>query len=90
MMAMLTTLNGTKKLNLHSYICRGYNASNFNYIVNLSDDCDVLFQQEHWLADVPLDSFNHISPHFLDAGVISFLPTDFLARRRGGGCSIFW
>ena len=90
MMTGLTTLNGTETLHLFSYNCRGYNASKTNYIVNLLDKCDVLFLQEHWLADEQLDTCSQISPHLLASGVSGISPIDVLDGRPYGGCSILW
>ena len=72
---------------LYSYNSRGLNDLRKIYLESLLLKCDLLYLQEHWLADAQLDA---ISPHHFVCGVSGFNSLDVLRDRPFGGWAIFW
>ena len=60
------------------------------YTRKLLSQCDVLFLQEHLLADSQLFELGSINKNFLYHGVCGFDSTEVLSGRPYGGCAILW
>jgi len=50
--------------------------------------CNILFLQEHWLADVQLSTLANICPNLAFTGISGFDNSNTLAGRPYGGCAI--
>lgn len=73
-----------------SFNLRGFNFVKREYTRKLLSQCDVLFLQEHWLADSQLFELGSINKNFLYHGVCGFDSTQVLSGRPYGGCAILW
>ena len=76
--------------NLCSYNCRGFNFVKKEYINRLLTKCDILLQQEHWLAETQLSDLASINDMFLYHGMSGFGNEEVLIGRPYGGCAILW
>lgn len=79
-----------RSLSVISYNCRGYSLVKNNYINNLLANCDILFLQEHWLADDQLVILGQLNRQFLSHAVCGFDNNEVLSGRPYGGCAILW
>ena len=73
-----------------SYDCRGFNKLKCDYIKYLLRSCNVLFLQEHWLADDQLRTLGSIDDKFSYTAVSGFCNDDVLGGRPYGGSAILW
>ena len=84
------TSSTVMNLRVISYNSRGPNDSRKIYLENLLLKSDLLFLQEHGLADAQLDVLRAIShPHHFVCGVSGFDSLDVLRGRPFEGCVIF-
>lgn len=77
-------------LSITSYNCRGLTDLKNSYIKTLMFKSNIIFLQEHWLADDQLQCIGDIDDTFLYTGVSGFDSSDVLAGRPYGGCAILW
>ena len=77
-------------LTVSSYTCRGFNSIKSRYIASLLARCNILFLQEHWLADGQLNLLAGISENMSYTAVSGFDCDDVLVGRPFGGCAILW
>jgi len=80
--------NSVDSLILSSFNCRGFNTTKSSYIASLMSHCNILFLQEHWLADVQLSTLGDICPNLAFTGISGFDNSNVLAGRPYGGCAI--
>jgi len=73
-----------------SFTSRGFNASKKYYLSKLLTCCDILFFQEHWLAEDQSPCLNVVSPEHCAVGISGFDNSEVLRGRPYGGCAIFW
>jgi len=60
------------------------------YIRRILSSCDILFLQEHWLADGQLACLTSLSADHVAVGISGFDDSDVLRGRPYGGCAIIW
>ena len=87
--------NFNTSFTVSSYNCRGFNSIKSRYNASLLARCNILFLQEHWLADGQLNilasiSENSISENMSYTAVSGFDCDDVLVGRPFGGCAILW
>jgi hypothetical protein len=82
--------NSVTSFTVSSYNCRGFNSIKSRYIASLFARCNVLFLQEHWLADGQLSMLADISENISYTAVSGFDSDDVLVGRPFGGCAILW
>ena len=47
-------------LKITSFNCQGFKDRNYNYIIDLFNDCNILLLQETWLYNFEHNNFNNI------------------------------
>ena len=72
-----------------TYNCRGYNSIKACFIKKLLSQCDVLFNQEHWLLRDKLHLLQNISEEFIVFSKSSIDDGKLLIGRPYGGTAIF-
>jgi len=82
--------NISDNLIISSYNCRGFNSTKSRYIASFLSKCNILFLQEHWLADAQLNVLGNISTDIAYTGISGFGSSDVLSGRPFGGCAILW
>jgi len=70
-----------------SYYSRGFNDSKKHCIPRILSACDILFLQEHWLADGQLACLTTLSSDHVAVGISGFDDSDLLRGRPYGGCA---
>lgn len=90
--AMYVTMSdcNANMLRVVSYNSRGFNDSKKQYIRRILSECDILFLQEHWLADGQLACLTSLSADHVAVGISGFDDSDVLRGRPYGGCAIIW
>ena len=78
-------------LKITSFNCQGFKDRNYNYIIDLFNDCNILLLQETWLYNFEHNNFNNIlisSQHH----AVSAMDEEIVGRigRPHGGCAIIW
>jgi len=61
-----------------------------HYLSRILSACDILFLQEHWLADGQLACLTTLSSDHVAVGISGFDDSDVLRGRPYGGCAIIW
>jgi exonuclease III len=82
--------NTKEQFVIKSYNCRGFNSSKKQYIRTVLTGCDMLFLQEHWLAEPQLAVLGDVNSDFVYTAVSGFDNSDVLIGRPYGGCDILW
>lgn len=86
----MATCANSSELIIDSYNCRGFNDVKKHYIRTVLSRCDILFIQEHWLAEPQMSILGDINSDYLYTSVSGFDNSDVLSGRPYGGCAILW
>jgi len=89
---MQVIMESTNKayMNIITYNCRGFNKHKSSYVAKLLSTCDILYLQEHWLADDQICTLANVCSSHNAIGVCGFDKTVVLRGRPYGGCAIFY